>query len=208
MNYNAKRLSNKFTSMNTNKNKFLSLDEAIAAAIKQGSTLSKANRNRFSAANTTAPFGKLNMQEYQRMAKMKRGIATINNLRSILAKPKNVSTLPTPPKIGKLDSSKFNFLKKTNNVKKSYNAKTNGVVIQKQSASTLANANKNAAKRRSNLRMKNAQLRKSRNLFSGGKLNNKIAQFEFAPYIAPVYNTRPKNMPSGMSVKNRMKRFT
>ena len=64
-NYNAKRLQNKFMLINKNKNQFVSLQEAINYALTQSkSGLSQTNKNRFKNANTRAPIGKLNIQEY------------------------------------------------------------------------------------------------------------------------------------------------
>jgi hypothetical protein len=205
MNYNAKRSANKFATMNTNRNTYLSLSEAIAAATKAGSILSSQNKNRFSKANISAPYGKLNIQEYQQMVKMKRGISTVANLRQKMNQPpKNIKSLPTP---GKLTANRTSFLQHTKPLNKLYNAKRNGNMIKSQVAKTLANANKNEAARRANMHKRNANLRKSRNLYQGGKLNKRIGQFNLGPYQTPVYNTRPKNMPFGISVKNRMKKF-
>lgn len=209
MNYNAKKSANKFASMNTNKNSYLTLDEAIAAAIKAGSKLSSANRNRFTKANVSAPFKKLDIQEYQRMVKMKKGISTLNNLRFKLNKPKN-KTLPIPAiSTGKLSANKFSFLQNKKPVAKPYNAKKNGAMIALSRNKTLSNANKNQAARIANMRKKNANLRKSRNLYSGGKLNERMGKFEIEPYMQPVYNSKPKNIPINMmSLRNRMKKFT
>ena len=209
MNYNAKKSANKFASMNTNKNSYLTLEEAIAAAIKAGSTLSSENRNRFTKANVSAPFKKLNIQEYQKMVKMKKGISTVNNLRSKLNKPNN-KNLPKPANSpGKLSANKFSFLQNKKPVAKSYNANKNGASIASSRNKTLANANKNQAARIANLRKKNANLRKSRNLYSGGKLNERVAKFNGESYMQPSYNSKPKNVPKNMmSLRNRMKKFT
>lgn len=212
MNYNAKRLMNKFKNMNTNKNSYLSLQEAINAAMRSGSKLGQTNRNRFVKANIAAPFGKLNMQEYQRMAKMKRGMATVNSLRKgYNSKPVSIP-MPMPqasngPK--KLSKNKFVFSTKPSPSVPSYNYARNGAMIKASHNKTLANANKNAAARRANLRSREANLKRSRNLYSGGKVHNRAAKFNFQSYLNPVYNTSPKNMPKlGQSVKNRARMFT
>ena len=199
MNYNAKRLMDKFKNMNTNKNTYLSLQEAINAALRSGSKgLGQSNKKRFHNANIKAPYGKLNMQEYQRMAKMKRGIATVNNLR----KPKAIPMPTNGPR-------KHSTLQNPSTVRKSYNFASNGAMIKASHNKTLANANKNNAARRANLRSREANLKRSRNLYSGGKLYNRAAKFNFESYVSPVYNTRPKNMPKiGQSVKNRARMFT
>ena len=165
MTYNVKRSANKFTAMNTNKNKYVSLNEAIAAAYKAHSTLSASNRNRFKQANINPPFNKLNIQEYQRMVKIKQGIPTVSNL---IKKRQNVS-------------------------QPSFARTTNTTGISAMRAKTLANAHTNMLTRRANLNAKNKALKESRGLYSGGKLNKLIGKFTVEPYLQRHYNRTPSN---------------
>jgi hypothetical protein len=84
MEYNALDLKRKFNNINVNKNKYITLEEAINFALKKSkSGLGPTNRNRFQKANIKYPYGKLDINEYQRMAKIKRGIQTVGNLRKM-----------------------------------------------------------------------------------------------------------------------------
>ena len=179
-NYNTKKLQNKFTLINKNKDQFVSLQEAIDYALTQSKKgLSQTNKNRFKNANTRAPIGKLNLQEYQRMAKMKRGIATVENLRSNIGKTKsNNKSKVTPGKLGNRSS----FLTAAKPVTKTYNSVRNGAMIKKQFNKTIMNANKNRKAMLNSKRSK--EVRKS-----PGKLGNRSSFLTAAKPVTKTYNS-------------------
>jgi len=127
MKYNHLRLQNKFNDINTNKNKFMTLGEAVRyAKIQHPNGLRILNKQRFTHANTRTPFGMLNISEYLNMAKQKRGI--VNNSKVALANKQSKQVHLAP---GKLSPNRGAFLKATLPVAK------NGAHVKKNHNGTL-----------------------------------------------------------------------
>ena len=138
MKYNPLRLQKKFDNINTNKNKFMTLKEAINyAKTQQPNGLRPLNKQRFTNANTRTPFDRLNISEYLNMARQKRGIVKNSNVALANKQSKQVHRTP-----GKLSPNRGAFLK-TLPVHKTYNAAQNGAQVKKNHNGTLNNANKN-----------------------------------------------------------------
>ena len=75
------KITNQIQKYQQNKDDYVTINEAIRFAQSKGASgLGTINRNRFQKANIKSPYGKLDIQEYQRMAKMKRGIQSVSNL--------------------------------------------------------------------------------------------------------------------------------
>lgn len=146
----------KFNMINTSKNGFITINEAIAAALKSGSTLSQANKNRFKLANVNSPYDKLSFGEYKRMvAAKKEGIngSRVKFLQKRYNSPaNNGNRKPIAHTVGKLGANRLGmFAKKNRNGNKKPNTPAVGKLkngfnsfLSKQYTTTKSyNANKN-----------------------------------------------------------------